>query len=190
MQVAASRTMWSLIGIVLISALIAGVLSRTEPQVAAEAIEADLSQGAVTELLLARNNAPFELRVPSTPSGFALERVLWEVQRDGGGNEIVIDGVAVFSADLYYSSSTGDTIHVWQTNNPEVERAGPPIDPASDRLGPPRLIDGVEWIEWSGDFQQGAVRQLGTRLSDGITISIDGTVTFDELGSVAASAVR
>src|SRR5213076_1216195 len=82
-------------------------------------------------------------------------------------------GLAPFSIDLAYATASGESINVWQTDlAPTGEPSSYGKDPAAPDFGSPVVVDGVEWRLVT--LSDGTGHQLGRRMPDGITISVDG----------------
>lgn len=119
------------------------------------------------DLAQAQRLAAFEIRLPSwLPDGAVLERVSWPPSPDGRAHAV----------DVWYRLRDGKRLHVWQTaaQSPEKNPAG---------RGTPVAAGGRRW--WLERADLGTA--LTTRLADGVTMQIAGTIPDGVLQRIAGS---
>lgn len=121
---------------------------------------------AEVALAQAGSRAPYSVRRPTElPDGAWLDRAVWigpEVEHEPAGD--------VVSVDLVYILSGGETVHVWQTNNPALIETGkdPSATGVAERLG------GARWVLERFDHLGRPRLRLARRFSDGVTLAVYG----------------
>lgn len=82
----------------------------------------------------------------------------------------------VVNVDMWWETSDGARLHLWQTNSPTIDASGK--DPAAPTLGSAVSIGDAVWR--LVEFHSGPEpwMQLGRRFEDGITVSIDAPASF------------
>ncbi len=122
--------------------------------------------------------APFNVRQPALPKGFGLISIQYNPPT-------MSNGKSVFAVDFHYANATGERMHVWQTNIPNLAEYGK--DPTDPSRGDSVTVNGSTWQLVRIDDARGHTSALSRRLADGVTISIDSEIDEAVLKGVAAS---
>lgn len=124
----------------------------------------------------ARSSFPYHVRTPQhLPGGLVLHHVI-ETAPSAAGE-------VAHSVDMWYRSDNGDQVHIWQTDHPTLALTGK--DPAAASAGEAVEIDGRTWRSATHpDFE---AISFSVRYEDGVTLSLDGTLSRPTLRAIVAS---
>lgn len=126
-----------------------------------------------TSLASAKAASPFTILAPTAlPADAKMVLVDWIPPEQNDG---------VMNVDLWWTSGAG-LIHVWETDNPSIPADK---DPASPQTGSIQSINGGTWILAKTEFDNRIA--LSSHLPGGVTVSIDATMSVDDLEALAAS---
>jgi hypothetical protein len=132
-----------------------------------------LSASAVLES--ATEHSPFAILTPSwLPTGMSLDKVITT------GPPETPEGI--FSVDVFYRTIEGQTLHIWETNIPDLASSGK--DPV--QIGTAVTIAGRTWAGTTNDLGAGMLQILSARFPGGVTVSMDTTLDKAALERVAA----
>ncbi|MGI8871955.1 MAG: DUF4245 family protein [Candidatus Limnocylindria bacterium] len=121
--------------------------------------------------------APFHVRQPTwLPAGMQLHAVNYNPPATDAG-------VETFAVDFHYVDDASRTLHVWQTNIPNLAEMGK--DPTAQGSALP--VGDLTWHRVFIDDARGPTLVLSARYPDGVTISLDTTLGEDALVRVAAA---
>ncbi len=91
--------------------------------------------------------------------------------------------VGIYSVDLFYEDGGGNTLHIWQTNIPDLAALGK--DPVG--VGETLNLDARAWSSTTQTSGARPLQILSARFPTGLTVSIDSTLGLGELERVASS---
>lgn len=119
---------------------------------------------------------PYRVRKPGyLPNGMTLFHVIETAPSE--------PGESAYSVDIWYKSRNGDSLHIWQTNHTLLAATGK--DPSAATEGESTWINGRTWqLKHLADFSE---YQLSVRFQDGVTLSMDSTLSEETLRRIAAS---
>ena len=163
--------------IVFACAIALGLLSARLFAVPTHATQVGRIDAGGAQLSAATLISPFRIRQPSwLPPGLELRSANYNPPTTAAGG-------VLFAIDLHYAGAGSDTLHVWETNIPNLAQLGK--DPTAE--GKLVQIGNTAWRAVFIDDARGPTWVLSARQSDGVTVSIDTSLGEATLERVAAS---